>query len=156
MHGLGAGGAGVSELGPEQQGLVDALDAEYAAVFAYGIVAAFANPSRADVVAANTAAHRARRDLTIDALTAASVAVPLPDPAYSVPFPVTDAISALQLAAQAEIDTSIAWRSSIERSRSGATRETGITALTDTAVRLAALQQILGVSPSSPAFPGQP
>ncbi|AJW39417.1 DUF4439 domain-containing protein [Rhodococcus sp. 06-470-2] len=146
----------MSDLGPEQQGLVDALHAEYAAVFAYGVVAAFSNPTRAELVASNTAAHRARRDATIDALQAASVTVPLPDPAYASPFPVTDAISAAQLAAQAEIDTSIAWRSSIERSRSGATRDMAVQALTDAAVRLATWQQILGVSPSSTAFPGQP
>ncbi|MGA9869533.1 MAG: DUF4439 domain-containing protein, partial [Rhodococcus sp. (in: high G+C Gram-positive bacteria)] len=43
----------MNELGEEQQALVDALDAEYAAVFAYGVVGAFSNPARADLVAAN-------------------------------------------------------------------------------------------------------
>lgn len=62
--------------GPEQQALIDALQAEYAAVFAYGLVAAFSNPTRSDLVSANTAAHRARRDATIDALTAADVEAP--------------------------------------------------------------------------------
>ncbi len=146
----------MSDLGPEQQGLVDALDAEYAAVFAYGVVAAFSNSSRAELVASNTAAHRARRDATIDALQAASVAVPEPAAAYAVPFPVTDAVSAARLAVQAETDTSVAWRSLIERSQSGATREMGVQALTESAVRLATWQQILGVTPSSTAFPGQP
>ncbi|CCQ16827.1 putative uncharacterized protein [Rhodococcus sp. AW25M09] len=146
----------MSDLGPEQQGLVDALHAEYAAVFAYGIVAAFSNSTRTELVATNTAAHRARRDATIDALRAASVAAPVPEPAYASPFPVTDAVSAAQLAAQAEVDTSVAWRSLIERSQSGATRDMGVQALTDAAVRLATWQQILGVSPSSTAFPGQP
>ena len=146
----------MSDLGPEQQGLVDALVAEYAAVFAYGIVAAFSNPTRADMVAACTAAHRARRDSTIDALRAASVTAPLPDPAYASPFPVTDAISAVQLAVQAEIDTSVAWRSAVERSRSGGTREMGVQALTEAAIRLATWQQILGATPSSTDFPGQP
>lgn len=146
----------MSDLGPEQQGLVDALESEYAAVFAYGVVAAFSNPARGDLIASNTAAHRARRDATIDALQAASVTVPLPDPAYASPFPVTDAISATQLAAQAEIDTCVAWRSLIERSQSGGTREMGVQALTDAAVRLATWQQILGVTPSTTAFPGRP
>ena len=146
----------MSDLGPEQQGLVDALDAEYAAVFAYGVVAAFSNSSRAELVASNTAAHRARRDATIDALQAASVAVPEPAAAYAAPFPVTDAVSAARLAVQAETDTSVAWRSLIERSQSGATREMGVQALTESAVRLATWQQILGVTPSSNAFPGQP
>lgn len=146
----------MTELGEEQQALVDALNAEYAAVFAYGVVGAFSNPARADLVATYAAAHRARRDATIDALKAASVTAPLPSPAYSIPFPVTDPISAAQLAAQAEVDTSVAWRSVIERSDSGPTRETGITALTEAALRLANWREILGVVPSTVPFPGQP
>lgn len=146
----------MNEPGAEQQSLVDALNAEYAAVFAYGIVGAFSNPARADVVATYAAAHRARRDATIDALKAASVAAPPPAPAYVTPFPVTDPITAAQLAAQAEVDTSVAWRSVVERSDSGPTRETGITALTEAALRLANWREILGVIPSTVAFPGQP
>ncbi len=146
----------MSELGDEQQALVDALNAEYAAVFAYGVVGAFSNPTRSELVAANAAAHRARRDATIDALTAASVSAPPAAAAYSVPFPVTDAVSAAQLAAQAEVDTSIAWRSVVERSASGATRDIGVTALTEAALRLATWRSILGVVPSTTPFPGQP
>ncbi|WP_072802111.1 ferritin-like domain-containing protein [Rhodococcoides yunnanense] len=146
----------MNDLGAEQQALVDALNAEYAAVFAYGVVGAFSNPTRADLVAAYAAAHRARRDATIDALEAASVTPPLPSPAYSIPFPVVDPVGAAQLAAQAEVDTSIAWRSVVERSASGPTRETGITALTEAALRLANWRQILNVAPPSVPFPGQP
>ncbi|WP_430332084.1 ferritin-like domain-containing protein [Rhodococcus sp. ACT016] len=142
--------------GPEQQALIDALRAEYAAIFAYGLVAAFSNPSRADLVSTNTAAHRARRDATIDALTAASVEPPQPEAGYSVPFPVTDPTSAAQLAAQVEADTAVAWRSVIERSQSEHTREVGMTALTEAAVRAANWHAILGVAPPTTAFPGQP
>ncbi|MGF7123424.1 ferritin-like domain-containing protein [Rhodococcus sp. TAF43] len=142
--------------GPEQQALIDALQAEYAAVFAYGLVAAFSNPTRSDLVSANTAAHRARRDATIDALTAADVEAPQPQPAYSVPFPVSDPTSAAQLAAQVEADTAVAWRSVIERSQSEHTREVGVTALTEAAVRAANWRAILGVVPPTTAFPGQP
>ncbi|MGA9870686.1 MAG: DUF4439 domain-containing protein, partial [Rhodococcus sp. (in: high G+C Gram-positive bacteria)] len=76
--------------------------------------------------------------------------------AYSIPIAVTDPVTAAQLAAQAEVDTSIAWRSVIERSRSGPTRDTGVVALTEAALRLANWRQILGVVPSTSAFPGQP
>ncbi|WP_031940842.1 ferritin-like domain-containing protein, partial [Prescottella defluvii] len=124
--------------------------------FAYGVVAAFSNPNRSDLVSANTAAHRARRDATIDALTAASVDAPQPQAAYSVPFPVTDPTSAAQLAAQIEADTAVAWRSVIERSQSEHTREVGVTALTEAAVRAANWRAILGVVPATTAFPGQP
>ncbi|RVW04303.1 ferritin-like domain-containing protein [Rhodococcus xishaensis] len=141
---------------PEQQALIDALRAEYAATFAYGLVAAFASPRRADLVAANTAAHRARRDATIDALTAAGVDVPPPEAGYAMPFPVTDPTSAARLAAQVEADTAAAWRSVIERSESEHTREVGVTALTEAAVREANWRKILGYQPPTNAFPGQP
>ena len=62
-----------SSLGPEQQALSDALRAEHAAVYAYGLIAAFSNPARIGDISADAAAHRARRDATIDALTAAKV-----------------------------------------------------------------------------------
>ncbi|QCQ90722.1 ferritin-like domain-containing protein [Rhodococcus sp. SGAir0479] len=145
-----------SSPGPEQQALVNALHAEYAAIFAYGLVNAFSNPTRADLVTANTAAHRARRDATIDALTAADVAVPQPEAGYAVPFAVTDPTSAARLAAQIEADTAVAWRSVIERSESEHTREVGVIALSEAAVRGANWRAILGDAPPTTAFPGQP
>ncbi|ORM03923.1 ferritin-like domain-containing protein [Prescottella equi] len=139
--------------GPEQQALLDALQAEYAAVFAYGIVAAFSNTNRTDLVAANTAAHRARRDATLDAL--ADVDAPEPEAGYTIPFAVTDPVSAAQLAAQVETDTAAAWLSVVERSRSEHTREVGVTALTEAAVRAANWRAILGEAPATTAFPGR-
>ncbi|KQU03285.1 hypothetical protein ASG56_18235 [Rhodococcus sp. Leaf7] len=146
----------MSELGPEQQALVDALNVEFAAVFAYGVVAAFSNPTRDPMVAQYAAEHRARRDGTIDALTAASVTSPEPAAGYTVPFPVTDAVAAARLAAQVEDDCAVAWRSVVERAQSGATRDLAIVALTDSARRGSAWRAILGIFPSTVAFPGQP
>lgn len=143
------------ELGSEQQALVDALEAEHAAVFGYGVVAAFADPSRAEAVAEDTAAHRARRDATAEALRAASVEPPVAAPGYTVPFPVTDPASAAQLADQIESDTAVAWRSVVERARSESTRAGAVEALTEAAVRAARWRVSRGVVPSV-AFPGQP
>ena len=124
-------------------------------MFAYGVVAAFSNPERTDMIATNSAAHRARRDATIDALTAASITPPAAQAGYSVPFPVGDPITAAQLAATIEHDTAMAWRSVIERAQSEPTRRTGVEALTDAAMRLAAWQTILGTAPPTAPFPGQ-
>lgn len=145
-----------AKLGPEQQALVDALRAEHAAVFAYGIVAAYSNPARSTQVAADTAAHRARRDATIDALSAANVIAPGAEPGYTLPFPVTDPTTALQLAVQVEADTAVAWRSVIERAQSEPTRASAVDALTESAVRAANWRAVLGVAPPTVAFPGQP
>ncbi|NMN94191.1 DUF4439 domain-containing protein [Antrihabitans stalactiti] len=141
-------------LGTEQQALVDALAAEYAAVYAYGVIAAFSNPQRAQLIATAAAAHRARRNSTIDALVAADVDAPPAAPAYAPPFPVNDPIPAAQFAIAVENDCAVAWRSLIERAQSEATRKTGIDALTETSVRLANWKQILGTTPSTVPFPG--
>ncbi|AMY18799.1 MULTISPECIES: ferritin-like domain-containing protein [Nocardiaceae] len=146
----------MTDLGPEQQALVDALAAEHAAVFAYGVVAAFSNPTRDPLVAQYAADHRARRDATIDALTAADVDAPPAAAGYTVPFPVTDAVAAARLAQQVEEDTAVAWRSVIERARSAPTREAAVVALTDAARRAASWRAILGIFPSTVAFPGTP
>ncbi|MCX4094253.1 ferritin-like domain-containing protein [Nocardia sp. alder85J] len=140
----------------DQQALIDALNAEYAAVYAYGVVAAYASPERTRIVGEYTAAHRARRDATIDALKSSGATVPSPAAAYTTPSPVTDPIPAAQLAATVESDTAIAWRSVVERTDDIDARRNALTALTECAVRLATWQAILGVNPPTASFPGQP
>ncbi|WP_067698852.1 ferritin-like domain-containing protein [Nocardia jejuensis] len=139
----------------DQKALTDALSAEYAAVYAYGVIAAYANTDRAKLVAEYTAAHRARRDATIDALKAAGAVIPGPDAAYTAPFPVNDPIPAAKLAVTVESDCATAWRSAIEHADSPDIRRTALTALTDAALRLATWQSILGTNPATVAFPGQ-
>ncbi|MFE2997658.1 ferritin-like domain-containing protein [Nocardia sp. NPDC059246] len=139
----------------DQQALIDALSAEYAAVYAYGVIAAYANHDRDKLVAEYTASHRARRDATIDTLKASGAAVPEPAAAYTSPIPVNDPIPAAKLAVTVESDAAAAWRSVVERSGNPDLRRTGIEALTECAVRLATWQSILGTSPATVAFPGQ-
>ncbi|MBF6182484.1 ferritin-like domain-containing protein [Nocardia otitidiscaviarum] len=139
----------------DQQALTAALSAEYAAVYAYGVIAAYANPERLQVVSEFTAAHRARRDATADLLKSLGAPVPAPDAAYTAPFPVDDPIPAANLAVAVESDAAAAWRSVVERAASPDLRRTGIEALTETAMRLATWQTILGTDPATVAFPGQ-
>lgn len=145
-----------TETTSEQQSLFDALAAEHSAVFAYGLIAAFANPTRSAEVAAAAAAHRARRDAVIDTFTSSGVTAPLAEAGYTIPFPVVDPISSAQLAAQVEADTAIAWRAVVEHSEIEDTRILGVQALTDAAIRAAAWRAALGVEPPTTAFPGQP
>ncbi|WP_327119694.1 ferritin-like domain-containing protein [Nocardia sp. NBC_01730] len=139
----------------ERQALLDALNAEYGAVYAYGVIAAYASPERTRLIAEHTAAHRARRDSTADALATSGATVPPPDAAYTVPFPVTDPIPAARLAVTVESDTAVAWRSVVEHGESESVRRTGVDALTEAAVRLALWQSILGADPPTTAFPGK-
>ena len=139
----------------DQQALTDALNAEYAAVYAYGVISAHAAADRNKVIVDFTAAHRARRDATIDALRAAGAPVPSPAPAYPPPFTVDDPIPAAKFAVAVETDTAIAWRSAVEHSESPNVRRDSVEALTDCAVRLATWEKILGTNPATTAFPGR-
>ncbi|MEV6429683.1 ferritin-like domain-containing protein [Nocardia sp. NPDC051463] len=137
----------------ERLALIDALNAEYAAVYAYGVIDAYASTERDRLVTQYTAAHRARRDSTVEALTAAGTAPPS-DAAYTVPFPVDDPIPAANLAVTVETDCATAWRCVVERADTEPVRRLGIEALTESAMRQAAWQAILGANPPTVAFPG--
>jgi hypothetical protein len=139
----------------ERQALIGALNAEYAAVYAYGVIGAYASPERGLLITQYTAAHRARRDSTVDALTAAGATAPPPDAAYTTPFPVDDPIPAAHLAVTVETDCSAAWRSVVEHADTEPVRRMGIDALTESALRLATWQSILGTNPPTVAFPGK-
>ncbi|MEU6560931.1 ferritin-like domain-containing protein [Nocardia nova] len=142
--------------GIDQQVLTQALNAEYSAVYAYGVIAAYASPERTKMVAEYLAAHRARRDATIDALKAAGGTVPAAAAAYAPPFPVDNPIPAAKLAVTVESDGAVAWRSVVERATTPELRRTGIDGLTETASRLAGWQAVLGVNPPTTPFPGKP
>ena len=139
----------------ERRAVLDALAAEYAAVYAYGVIAAYASPERTRLVAEYTAAHRARRDATVRALEAAGVTAPAADAAYTTPFPVDDPIPAARLAVTVENDTAVAWHAVVEHAGSESARGMGIDALTESALRLATWQAILGTNPATVAFPGR-
>ncbi|MFD4366590.1 ferritin-like domain-containing protein [Rhodococcus sp. NPDC058521] len=140
----------------EQSSLSAALAAEHAAIYAYGVVAAYANPTRSDQVDADVAAHRALRDALVDSLTSAGLEAAPAAAGYATPFPVVDPPSAAQLAAQTEFDVSVAWRSVVENGETAETRTFAVDALAATAVRAALWRSVLGVDPWTLAFPGLP
>ncbi|MGA6204761.1 ferritin-like domain-containing protein [Nocardia testacea] len=142
--------------GTEQQALREALDAEYAAIYAYGLIAAHTGPELRRTVNEHTAAHRARRDGTVDLLTGDGAVVPPPEPAYTVPGEITDPASAARLAVVVETDTAVAWRAVIEHAGTELVRRTGLDALTESAGRRAVWQAAAGITPATTAFPGQP
>ncbi|MGC0363585.1 aspartate/methionine/tyrosine aminotransferase [Rhodococcus sp. 27YEA15] len=136
--------------------LVAAVETENAAIFAYGVVAAFSNPARVDEVATYTAAHRARRDALVETAARTGVSVPPAAAAYSIPFAVVDAVTAAQLAAQIESDTAVTYRAFVEQVDDDDLRAFGVEGLTDAATRGAKWRAALGNSPATTAFPGDP
>ncbi|MFD1152252.1 ferritin-like domain-containing protein [Saccharothrix hoggarensis] len=131
----------------------DALAAEHAAVWTYGLVSAFIQQQAADVATGATA-HRARRDATERWLRDRGAAPRPPAAAYLPPEPVDSAASAIAALITAETDACVAWRGVLERTDEAALRQAALDALTVSAVRATRWRKVAGVTPTSIAFPG--
>lgn len=142
--------------------LQGALAAEHAAIWAYGVVAAFVPGALDGQLEEAASAHQARRDAIERVLIDAGAPPVPPEPGYLTPQPVTDAASALRLAITAETDAAAAWRSVVELSpveRSAADpglRGAALDALTEAAVRATRWRATASVSPLTVPFPGAP
>jgi Domain of unknown function (DUF4439) len=76
--------------------------AEHVAVWAYGIVGAHLEPELRPEARATWDSHRARRDRVGLLLHDRDAPVPASEPAYALPFPVSDPAAARRLAAEVE------------------------------------------------------
>ncbi len=142
-------------LGPDAvTALQSALSAEQAAVWAYGLVAAYAR-DQSDMIAQVRSGHLLRRDATTARLVQGGAAAPEPAAAYQVSVPVTDSASALTLAQDIETDAAAAWRVVIGSTDDAELRGFALSGLSEAAVRLAMWKQTVGAQPSTVAFPGQ-
>lgn len=139
---------------PATAALFDAVAAEHAAIYGYGIVSAHSSPDENDLVSASMAEHRARREAAIAMLTGRSAKAPLPAAGYQLPMAVTNPTDAGNLAVRMEEDCAVAWRAALEQAGSDQDRAFAVTALTECAVSTARWKQILGTQPVTVAFPG--
>jgi Domain of unknown function (DUF4439) len=113
----------------EAEPLQQALAAEHAAVFAYGVIGGvLRGEARA---AAGHDAHRGRRDQLLARLGPRAVAA---EPAYSLPFAVDDARGARRLARVVEQRCAAVYADVVSRT-TGATRALAAEALTECANR---------------------
>jgi Domain of unknown function (DUF4439) len=135
--------------------LQSALATEQAAVWAYGLVAAYAR-DQAAMVAEARSGHLLRRDATTARLIQGGAKAPEPAAAYQVSVAVTDPASALQLAQDIESDAAAAWRVVIGSTDDAELRGFALSGLSDAAVRLAMWKQVVGANPVTVPFPGQP
>lgn len=159
---LGAGAAG-DDVEPPQTGQLpqesvtavqDALSAEHAAVWVYGLVTAFLPGDFRNGTDNGASAHRDRRDACERMLTAAGATPVSTEPAYLPPKPVTDAKSAMALVATAESDAAAAWRGVLERTDDAALRSVALRALVGSATRGTSWRKEAGESPAAVALPG--
>ncbi|XVV08028.1 ferritin-like domain-containing protein [Actinosynnema sp. CA-248983] len=131
----------------------DALAAEHAAVWTYGLVSAFIE-QQAAAVAEGALAHRSRRDTTERWLRDKAATPRPPAPAYLPPQPVDSAASAIAALIAVETDACVAWRGVLERTEDAELRKSSLDALTTSAIRATRWRKIAGVSPVSIALPG--
>ncbi|MFG2054954.1 ferritin-like domain-containing protein [Micromonospora sp. NPDC048930] len=137
------------------QALADALTAEYAAIWAYGVIGVHLADSARQAARNAEAAHRARRDALILQLSANGGQVPPDQAGYALPYPVTDRASALRLAVEVEERTAGHWRAALPHT-TGADRNRALAALTDCALRATRWRRTAGVTPITIPFPGRP
>lgn len=142
---------------PEDPGpaaLFDALAAEHAAIYGYGLVSAHVMPDENELVSESLAQHRDRREAAVALTNEQSVKAPLPAAGYQLPMVVSNAKNAAKLAVRLETDCAMAWRAVLEQTDTDKNREFGTTALTQCAVLAARWRAVLGAWPVTEAFPG--
>ena len=132
----------------------DALTGEHGVIYGYGLVSAHSTPDANDLVSASLAGHRELREEAIARLIARNVTPPMPAVGYQLPFVVNDPTDAAKLAVRMEEDSATAWRAVLEQAKAGDDRELAVTALKQCAVTAAKWRGVLGVVPTTVAFPG--
>jgi hypothetical protein len=143
---------------PDQAALFDAVAAEHAAIYGYGMVSAHSLPTRNELVSEALAQHRERREAALALLGERKITAPLPAAGYQLPMVVDSPTDAAKLAVQMEMDCAVAWRAVLEQAREGTDgekdRSLGLTALTECAVMAARWRKVLRAWPMTEAFPG--
>jgi Domain of unknown function (DUF4439) len=134
--------------------LYDAIAAEHATIYGYGIVSAHSTPDLNDLVAKTMLEHRERRETALGMLAARAVGGPLPAAGYQLPMMVGNPTDAAKLAVRMEEDDATAWRAVVEQATNEKDRAFAVTALTQCAVTAARWRRVVGTSPVTVAFPG--
>ncbi|BCB82303.1 hypothetical protein GCM10022251_47250 [Phytohabitans flavus] len=136
------------------EALSAALEAEHAAIYAYGPIGVrLDNASAADARQAE-AAHRTRRDALVLRLTEMGTSPPAAAASYTLPYKVTDRAAALKLATEIEERTAAVWRAALPETTE-TDRASALAALCDCAVRATRWRRRAGVSPATVPFPGR-
>lgn len=134
--------------------LFDAIAAEHATIYGYGIVSAHSMPDVNYLVSEAMVEHRTRREAAIALLAERDVDVPLPAAGYSLPTEVDTPAAATNLAVTMEQDGATAWRAVVEQATDQKIRAFGVTALTESAVMAARWRRVREDATITVAFPG--
>lgn len=129
--------------------LTAAIRGEDAAIYAYGVLGAHLTGVALALARQGEATHRDQRDALLETMSDP----PAPDVIYTLPFPVTDAASAIRLAIYVEEHCAALWRA-VVAAAAPSDRTAGLGTLADTANRAAAFRRAGGAIPGTVAFPG--
>jgi hypothetical protein len=135
--------------------LADALAAEHAAIFAYGVIGVRLDGDEVDAARAAEESHRSRRDAVLLRLAEQGATAPVAAASYELPFPVASADDARRLAILVEERVGAVWRAVLPAA-GPADRADALDALVDAAIRATGWRAAAGVEPATVAFPGAP
>jgi len=149
-------GAGALDERTENAALSEALAAEHAAVWGYGVVGAALDPTAQASAVTSEVAHRDVRDQVITLLAERGTEPVRAEGGYTMPFPVLSAIDAAALAVTLEDGVAAAWVRVLDQSVERSTRELAVGVLTAAEGRAVTWRTAAGQSPTTSAFPGLP
>ena len=132
------------------------LAAEHAAIWIYGLAAAYLPGAYGKALTEGSAEHLKRRDLCERALTASGATPAVAEAAYVPPKPVTDGPTAMAVIAMAEGDAAAAWLGVAGRSADAALRSLAGEALIACVRRATPWRMEAGQKPPVEALPGLP
>jgi hypothetical protein len=140
----------------ENTALGEALAAEHAAVWGYGVVGAALGTQAQASAATSEAAHRDVRDQVVALLHGRKADVVDAKGAYTLPFPVLSEVDAAALAVVLENGVAAAWVRVLDQAVERSTRELAVGVLGDAEVRAVGWRAAAGQTPVTSALPGLP
>jgi Domain of unknown function (DUF4439) len=140
----------------ENAALGEALAAEHAAVWGYGVVGAALGEDARPLASAAEAAHRDVRDQVSALLAGREADVVDAEGGYALPFPVFSEVDAAALAAVLEDGVASAWVRVLDQAAERSTRELAVASLSAAEVRAVGWRAAAGQTPVTRAFPGLP
>lgn len=140
----------------ENAALGEALAAEHAAVWGYGVVGAALEGDAQGVATTSETAHRDIRDRVVDLLAERGADPVGAQGGYALPFPVLSGTDAGALAVVLEDGVAAAWVRVLDQAVERTTRELAVGALTGAEIRAVGWRGAAGQTPTTRAFPGLP
>jgi hypothetical protein len=140
----------------ENAALREALAAEHAAVWGYGVVGAALDAGSQGLAQSSENAHRDVRDRVVTLLAEREADPVAAEGGYALPFPVLSGTDGAALAVVLEDGVAAAWVRVLDQAVQRTTRELAVGALSAAEVRAVGWRGVAGQAPVTRAFPGLP